>query len=345
MSTWSDDEVEEVTSCPACTCERRLTLYQGLPDSVFKTTEGAWDIGECQACRTIYLLRRPKVDVMIRAYEAYYTHPSSSEGGHASAQEATALGSLEVAYLQDRWGYPAPQATRPQKAPISPSRKNKLDRLIRHLPARPGGRLLDYGCGSGVWASLMRQLGWDSCGIEPDPKAASHAGRAGVPMIGSSHEDLRSSCSEFDAITLNHVLEHVHHPASVLRALWRALRPGGQLWVAVPNPQSRGHRLFGAHWFPLDVPRHLFLASEEGLLCLFKAAGVVGRTSRFASQHATWVFRMSESLRAGVDPFDRRSLGWWARRRVRWMGRRSNRAGLRDPDEAEELIMRIDKPI
>jgi SAM-dependent methyltransferase len=57
-------------------------------------------------------------------------------------------------------------------------------------------------------------------------------------------------------VVLIHVIEHVHDPAAVLARLHRVLRPGGRLFLALPNAESWAAAVFGRH-FCWEVPRHL----------------------------------------------------------------------------------------
>ena len=61
----------------------------------------------------------------------------------------------------------------------------------------------------------------------------------------------------FDVLTMWQSLEHVHQPRQVLQAALDLLEPGGKLFVAVPNIDSRPFRRYGPDWYGLDLPRHL----------------------------------------------------------------------------------------
>ncbi len=143
-----------------------------------------------------------------------------------------------------------------------------MRRRLRFLnSAGKPGRLLDFGCGDGGFLLAAEAAGWRVQGVETNPDIA----RARGLDILSRLDEL---VDEFDAITLWHSLEHVLAPGRVLSALSSHLKPGGYLLVAVPNRASWQSRLFGAHWFHLDVPRHLshftpsalrFALEREGL--------------------------------------------------------------------------------
>ena len=53
-----------------------------------------------------------------------------------------------------------------------PHRRIGMEAMAMWLPWRPGGRLLEIGCGNGDRLDLFQELGWKVAGIEPDPSAA-----------------------------------------------------------------------------------------------------------------------------------------------------------------------------
>ncbi|MBS1154030.1 MAG: hypothetical protein H6Q89_5728 [Myxococcaceae bacterium] len=79
----------------------------------------------------------------------------------------------------------------------------------------------------------------------------------------------------FGCITLWHSLEHLRDPKKVLSTLATMLGRGGVILVAVPDAQGTQAKLFGARWFHLDVPRHLFHFGDRSLTQMLKAAGLV----------------------------------------------------------------------
>ena len=79
----------------------------------------------------------------------------------------------------------------------------------------------------------------------------------------------------FDRVTLSHVFEHVHDPRKLLANCQRFLRPGGEVWLSLPNIHGLGHWLYGRNWFALDPPRHLFLPTAAMLKQLLRDAGFV----------------------------------------------------------------------
>src|SRR5260370_19823353 len=125
---------------------------------------------------------------------------------------------------------------------------------------KEGGRLLEIGCGSGRFLSIAQLLGWQVCGVEPDPVAAAVAkGLVGCEIHVGTIEDAPFDAGHFDAIVSSHVIEHAYDPRSFVANAGRLLAPGGVLTCLTPNFGSVGHKLFGRDWYCLDPPRHMCL--------------------------------------------------------------------------------------
>jgi SAM-dependent methyltransferase len=100
-----------------------------------------------------------------------------------------------------------------------------------------GGRLLDVGAGIGTFPAFAREVaGFEVKATEISRDAVRLAEDLyGLSMFHGQLEDLPIQDGEFDVITLWHVLEHAPSPSSLLRRCHSALRPGGRIFVAVPN--------------------------------------------------------------------------------------------------------------
>jgi SAM-dependent methyltransferase len=125
-----------------------------------------------------------------------------------------------------------------------------------------GGTLLDVGSGSGYFLSQLDPQRWtlhatDLASYHPYPFPHTfHAARFDRDPL----PDL-----QVDAITMWHVFGHLYRPAQALRQAHRLLRPGGHLFIALPNPDSWEARLYGPNWVGWDAPRHLTSYTSEAL--------------------------------------------------------------------------------
>lgn len=275
---WPQADLEFVPRCPVCGSTERHLLHKGLTDRVFCVADGEWDLYRCAQCASGYLDPRPTPKSIGRAYAGYYTHEAEDhpivrrKGGIRSL-----LHDLINGYQNHRYGLqrnPALAAGR-WLLPLLPSLRSAADAECRHLPPPPvgGARLLDVGCGNGGFLLLARQAGWLVEGLDFDASAVQAARSRGLEVHHGGIELLADRSACYDAITLCHVIEHVHDPMATLRHLHALLKPGGVLWLDTPNLASLGAVRFGQHWRGLESPRHLVLFTPRAMRDALNRAG------------------------------------------------------------------------
>ena len=114
----------------------------------------------------------------------------------------------------------------------------------------PGCSVLDFGSGGGEFVFMLRELGYDARGIEPNVGYAEYSRDAlGIPVQIGGFTAASVEDDSLDLITLFHVAEHLEHPVEAFRKASGWLRVGGRLYIEVPNiesqctwPSSRFHR-------------------------------------------------------------------------------------------------------
>lgn len=130
-------------------------------------------------------------------------------------------------------------------------------------------KILDVGCGRGVFLKSMARRGFTCVGT--DISEFEQQGSAGYSFHQGSIEAIGFPSHYFDAVSIWHVLEHTLNPSMTIGEIARILKPGGVVAIAVPNFGSWQSRLFGKHWFHLDLPRHLYHFTQASLLEILKA--------------------------------------------------------------------------
>lgn len=119
------------------------------------------------------------------------------------------------------------------------------------------GKLLDYGCGTGQLLFEATINLWKVNGIEPNAKARDKANQKLGNKVFTSIDELKEE-QTYDAITLFHVLEHVHQLRKTTKTILKHLKSKGYLFIAVPNHESFDSQHYGKYWAGWDVPRHLY---------------------------------------------------------------------------------------
>lgn len=148
-------------------------------------------------------------------------------------------------------------------------------------------RLLEIGCGWGVFLECARDRGWDVLGIEPAAAPAAYCKSRGLPVIRGLFEDLPDrELGSFGAVYLDQVLEHMTDPAGILRRVHSLLTPGGVVGIVVPNDYNPLQNLLRKCGFPpywVVPPYHVNYFTFDSLAALLRACGfdVVYRSATF----------------------------------------------------------------
>ncbi len=218
---------------------------------------------------------------------------------------AAALGGF---YGDGYYSFGAPKATDPN-APLRFKERLRRTILLRHMgyaglsgadagPPAPftrflsrflvmpdghkRGTLLDVGCGSGERMLELQSFGWTVRGLEFSESAAKAGQSAGLDIQVGDLTSAKIAPGSFNTITFYHSLEHVFSPSATLRAALAALKPGGQLLVAVPNFGCSERRLFGKGWDWLQMPTHLYHFDRVALSQMVAAAGFTDIQVRYS---------------------------------------------------------------
>lgn len=191
--------------------------------------------------------------------------------------------------------------------------RRKLQQIKALMPST-SNVLLDYGCGSGTWLALLKDIG---CPFR----------MIGTDVVASPLNELRSigieahHCDETTllehvrpgsagVVHMFHVIEHLPNVTRVLRVIREVLAPGGVLIGQTPNVSSFGRRFWGDLWNQWHSPQHLVLFSDKTL-------------RRHAESAGFETVNISSSI-SGATQWANSALRWWAR------GRRPFH-GIREP--------------
>jgi len=236
------DSAMSGTPCPSCGVGSPRTHFRGRRRNGFTVLS-------CRACGLAYASPRPTPDDL----EAYYAKSYFTGGGG------------EFGYVDYDSG-----AAANARAMWSELRSI----LGRSVPAE--GRVLDVGCATGHFLAAAAAEGWVAVGTDFSEFAAGEASQhGGVRSYGGTLVPPTGSEDPFDLVTMWHVLEHVVDPAEGLAEIRPLVRPGGTLFIELPNWTSLGRHIRGLDWKQLKPPEHINFFTPSALAKAVTAAGFV----------------------------------------------------------------------
>ena len=155
----------------------------------------------------------------------------------------------------------------------------QMEHLERYVRRRPAD-LLDVGCGAGAFLGYARARGWNAGGT--DIRVTAAAGRHGARLWQGQLPDIDFGGARFDAVRLNHVLEHTPDPLRELRRARHVVADDGVLLIGVPNVAGLSIRLKSLQsrlglkrrgWKHYGALHHLWFFTPPTLAALVEAAG------------------------------------------------------------------------
>ena len=234
---------ELIVNCPVCNSKN---TYFALKVKDHSVSGEFFDVFECSRCSLRFTHLAPPGEKIGVYYESedYISHSNTRKGFINSLYHSVRHHTLSIKFHQ-----------------------------IEKYTGLKQGHHMDVGAGTGSFVQYMNEHGWRSQGIEPDAKARE---------LAMTHHSTRLLPSEmfetllpetFDAVSMWHVLEHVHDLYPYLHQIKKILKSRGLAFIAVPNYTSFDGRKYGPFWAAYDVPRHLYHFSPASMKWLLPAAG------------------------------------------------------------------------
>jgi len=251
---------DESRNCLLCGRAGSVRL-QGLFDDRFGAP-GVYDVIGCSGCGLGWTWPRPTEAELKRLYEGFYNAGVEPGGAYQGLRERFLASAFNRLWL--RWD----------------------GDLTFHL-RRGRGRLLDLGCNEGRGLSLYAANGFAAEGLEINEKAAALARKRGFRVFTGPLEDF-TPAEPYEVVVLSNVLEHARDPLSMLAQVRRLLRPGGEVWISLPNADSFWRRVFGRSWVNWHVPFHLWHFSPRAWKRSWPVAVSGWRRSRVLPRPCGW---------------------------------------------------------
>jgi len=125
--------------------------------------------------------------------------------------------------------------------------QRRLEMIVRAAEDRIQGRILENGCGVGMYVEHLSPFGGNVIGLEYDFERAAAARMNSPHILNAACEFLPLPSAAFDLILSHEVLEHVQDDRLALCEMIRVLRHGGRAVIFVPN---RGYpfETHGIYW-------------------------------------------------------------------------------------------------
>lgn len=117
--------------------------------------------------------------------------------------------------------------------------------------------LLDVGSGTGHFLNYLQRKGFNVKGVEMSDNARNFSIQNFSLDVKKTIDEIDSN-SDYNFITLWHVLEHLYNPDRYMQIFRNLLSIDGTLIIALPNYSCYDSEKYKNHWAGYDVPRHLW---------------------------------------------------------------------------------------
>jgi len=262
-----------VSKCPCCKSPK---IAFALAAKDYTVSQENFEIWQCNVCTARFTQHIPAEDEIGKYYQSedYISHSDTKKGWINSIYHFVRKRTL--------------------------SAKKNLIKKQTHLST---GKVLDVGAGTGAFLNSMQKNGWQAEGVEPDATAREKAKFLYGLDIKPSAELFNYLPESFDAITLWHVLEHVHDLDGYLEQLKKLLKKNGRIFIAVPNYTSYDAKVYQQFWAAYDVPRHLYHFSPVSMMQLLLRHGLQLKKIKPMWYDSFYVSMLSEKYKAGKNNF------------------------------------------
>ncbi|MDO8482073.1 MAG: class I SAM-dependent methyltransferase [bacterium] len=259
-------DIETLERCPVCKETGRIedvTEVMTEEKTVFLTT------AVCHACRMIFRRRRPRLDWFERMW------------------------SLRSAVQKQKGHVPFNSEIEKERH----ARYARTATLLKQYGS--GSKVIDIGCGPATGLRAFSEAGFTATGLEPDQSRARFVNVPEVEIIEMTIEQYAPMAeASFDSATCQHSLEHFHQPREVLSLIASLIRPGGLIYIEVPDWRQHvkdwNDALYLAHMNNFVEESLISLGQRVGLQLagqIFPKGGSEGET------HLGCIFRKTTGMR------------------------------------------------
>ncbi len=293
----------QYTLCPVCDS---ATIHFVLEAKDYTVSNELFEIWECETCTLRFTQHIPKEESIGAYYksENYISHSDTKKG------------------LVNRLYHWVRRRTLVKKR-----------KMVQQFTGLKKGKLLDIGSGTGAFLHEMQQHDWSVTGLEPDADAREVAKKSYGLQVDTSSALFSLHHQQYDAITLWHVIEHVHALQAYMAQLKKLLSEKGKIFIAVPNYTAKDAAVYQQYWAAYDVPRHLYHFSPKSMQRLVEEHGM-----KIQAYKPMWYDSFYVALLS--SKYKNKSMNLPA---AFWNGLRSNMKALGDVKKCSSVIYVISK--
>jgi 2-polyprenyl-3-methyl-5-hydroxy-6-metoxy-1,4-benzoquinol methylase len=227
-----------IEKCPLC---EGVSFIKKITCQDHTQSKEKFQIVSCETCGFTLTNPRPNNDSIDSYYksEMYISHTNSSKGLFS-------------------WLYQTIRAHTIRRKVV----------LLKNL--KKEGRHLDIGCGTGEFLYACKKSGYKTEGIEPSALARKQAIKNHDLSVSQNTDLTQYSKSEFDSISMWHVLEHIPNLNETISNFNKIIKPDGKIIIAVPNHECWDANYYNEYWAGWDVPIHFWHFSQNTIKRVFK---------------------------------------------------------------------------
>ncbi len=218
-----------MNACPICACtkaRREFTVTRETPDIYATYREGdryqPAQYWECDNCEAMLWKGRPEYE---HIYDGFAYRAETGDAEKFIAARFEKIISL------------------PEKASDNCQRVDRIKKFLaekkRLSDTEAVHDVLDVGAGLGVFLYRFLDESWIGTAVEPDAVACAHMKRVlpGAHILEGYLNEVTLR-QQFDLITINRMLEHVPDPYKILKTVRKRLKPGGYLYLELPDVRA-----------------------------------------------------------------------------------------------------------
>jgi SAM-dependent methyltransferase len=246
--TLKNNSGQKFDCCPVCDSSKikfRLKTF----DRHYMQQHQSYDVDECQDCGLLFL------NPMISEEELHNLYPKDDYYAYTE---------IKPFNIETKKGF----VQKIKSLIINTSTQDPYFENIQECS------VLDVGCGSGEKLAFFKQQGWQKVqGVEIDKHSCEIGKANGIDIFNGTLIEAAFPDNSFDYVRSNHSFEHIINNKAVLREMFRVCKPGGKVFLGVPNTASLNFRIFKKYWYFLGIPFHPFGYNPKNLKILLRKTG------------------------------------------------------------------------